>query len=167
MLRRPRTRPRRFWSWKKRRRHVPRGVLLLGVLLVLLGVWLYDPDALTQATDRVPITTTEYVAPHNLSVIDGDTVRHAGQRIRLIGYDTPETYRAECDSERKRGDAATAHLGELLRVASSAELSYLPRQDKFERRLARLTIDGRDVADIMVSEDLARRYSGGQRQSWC
>ena len=27
--------------------------------------------------------------------------------------------------------------------------------------------DGQDVADVMVGEGLARRYSGGQRQSWC
>jgi endonuclease YncB( thermonuclease family) len=28
-------------------------------------------------------------------------------------------------------------------------------------------LDGRDVADVMISEKLARRYNGGQRQSWC
>jgi endonuclease YncB( thermonuclease family) len=65
------------------------------------------------------------------------------------------------------GDAATDRLRDLLARASSAELIYLPRRDQYGRDLARLMVDGRDVADTMVSEGLARRYTGGQRRPWC
>ena len=146
---------------------MPRGALLPVTLLVLLGLWLYDPNTLTQTTARVEQPAVDRVIPSQLTVVDGDTVNLAGQTIRLVGFDTPETYRAECASERRLGDAATDRLRELLARASSAELAYLPRPDRYGRDLARLMLDGQDVADIMVGEGLARRYSGGQRRPWC
>ena len=146
---------------------MPRGALLPVTLLVLLGLWLYDPNTLTQATARVGQPAVDRVIPSHLTVVDGDTVNLAGQPIRLVGFDTPETYRAECASERRLGDAATDRLRDLLTRASSAQLAYLPRRDQYGRDLARLMLDGRDVADIMVGEGFARRYTGGQRQPWC
>ena len=146
---------------------MPRGALLPATLLVLLGLWLYDPNMLTQATARVQTSTVESISPSRLTVVDGDTVRLAGDTIRLVGFDTPETYRAQCDAERVRGDAATERLRELLDQATAAQLAYLPRRDQYGRDLAQLMLDGQDVADVMVREGLARRYSGGHRQSWC
>lgn len=146
---------------------MPRGALLPATLLILLGLWLYDPNTFTQATARVEQSAADHVIPSHLKVVDGDTVTLRGQSIRLVGFDTPETYRAQCVSERSLGDAATDRLRDLLARASSAELVYLPRRDQYERDLARLMLDGRDVADIMVGEGLARRYSDGQRRSWC
>ena len=146
---------------------MPRGAFLPATLLVLLGLWLYDPNTLTQATARIEQPAVDRVIPNHLTVVDGDTVNLAGQSIRLVGFDTPETYRAQCASERSLGDAASARLRDLLAGASSAELVYLPRRDQYGRDLARLMLDGRDVADIMVGEGLARRYTGGHRQSWC
>ena len=143
---------------------MPRGATLPATLLILLGMWLYDPNTLTQATTRIEL---DRVIPSHLTVVDGDTVNLAGQSIRLVGFDTPETYRAECASERRLGNAATDRLRDLLARASSAQLAYLPRRDQYGRDLARLMLDGRDVADIMVGEGLARRYTGGHRQSWC
>ena len=166
-LRRPRRRPSHFRPFRWRLRRSIRRVLFPTTLLVLLGLWLIDPDTLNSAWERQAPRAPETVDPGGLSVVDGDTVRRAGQTIRLVGYDTPETYRAECEAERTRGDAATARLRELLAQASSAQLSYLPRQDRYVRDLARLTIDGRDVAATMVREGHARSYSGGQRESWC
>ena len=146
---------------------MPRGALLPATLLILLGLWLYDPNTFTQATARVGQPAVDRVIPGHLTVVDGDTVNLRGHSIRLVGFDTQETYRAQCASERRLGDAATDRLRDLLARASSAELVYLPRRDQYGRDLARLMLDGRDVADIMVGEGLARRYSGGHRQSWC
>ena len=146
---------------------MPRSALLPATLLVFLGLWLYDPNTLTQATARVEQPAVDRVIPSHLTVVDGDTVTFRGQSIRLVGFDTPETYRAQCASERRLGDAATDRLRELLAGASSAQLAYLPHPDRYGRDLARLMLDGRDVADTMVSEGLARRYTGGQRRPWC
>lgn len=144
-----------------------RGAFLPATLLIFLGVWLYDPNMLTQTTSRLEQPSVNRVIPSHLTVVDGDTVRLAGQAIRLIGFDTPETYQAQCAAERDLGEAATARLRDLLAESSSAQLAYLPRRDQYGRDLARLMLDGRDVADIMVGEGLARRYNEGQRRPWC
>ena len=146
---------------------MPRGVFLPATLLVLLGLWLYDPNMLTQATSRVEQPTMDRVIRSHVTVVDGATVRLVGQAIRLVGFDTPETYEARCAAERDLGEAATDRLRDLLARASSVQLAYLPRRDQYGRELARLVLDGRDVADIMVEEGFARRYVGGQRGSWC
>ena len=36
--------------------------------------------------------------PRAVQVLDGDTVRVEGQPYRLVGFDAPETYRAQCPS---------------------------------------------------------------------
>jgi len=144
-----------------------RGVLLPAILLVLLGLWLFAPNTLTEATERVEQSAVDRVNLSQLMVVDGDTLRHSGRSIRLVGFDTPETYQAQCANERNLGNAATNRLRDLLARASSVELAYLPRQDRYGRDLARLMLDGRDVAEIMVGEGFARPYTGGQRRSWC
>lgn len=167
LLRRPRKRPSRFLRCKRQRRRITRGALLPATLLVLLGLWLFDPNTLTEATERMERPAVDRVSPSQLTIVDGDTVRLSGQSIRLVGFDTPETYRARCNNERTLGNAATKRLRDLLARASTIELVYLRRKDRYGRNLARLMLDGRDVADIMVEEGFARRYSGGQRWSWC
>ncbi|WP_299682536.1 thermonuclease family protein [uncultured Roseobacter sp.] len=107
------------------------------------------------------------VATSRLAVVDGDTVRLDGETIRLIGFDAPETFEAACESERVRGEAATARLRDLLDAASEAQLSFRANPDRYQRRLAQLTLDGKDVAATMVDEGFARPYTGGSRQSWC
>lgn len=144
-----------------------RGALLPATVLVLLGLWLFDPNTLSEATKRVAQAAVERVNLSQLTVVDGDTLRHSGRSIRLVGFDTPETYRARCPNERTLGNAATNRLRDLLARASTVELVYLRRQDRYGRDLARLMLDGQDIADIMVEDGFARRYSGGQRRSWC
>jgi endonuclease YncB( thermonuclease family) len=100
-------------------------------------------------------------------VVDGDTIKAPyGVTYRLMGYDTPETRFARCDAERELGLAAKDRLEELLargevRVLESGKL------DKYGRTLAELTVNGRDVGDILIDEGLARPYQGGKRASWC
>jgi hypothetical protein len=47
------------------------------------------------------------IEPGQVEVLDGDTVRVAGETFRLVGFDAPETYRAQCPSERELGNRAT------------------------------------------------------------
>ena len=39
--------------------------------------------------------TASPVEPGQVEVIDGDTIRIGSETFRLIGFDTPETYRAQ------------------------------------------------------------------------
>jgi endonuclease YncB( thermonuclease family) len=116
------------------------------------------------------------------TVIDGDTVRWQGRTVRLIGFDAPETgNRARCASELDRGDRATTRLREL--IASSNVTVELVRcacppakvgteACNFGRACGILTVNGRDVGDRLIAEDLARPYHCQQfscpsRGSWC
>lgn len=105
--------------------------------------------------------------PAEIHVIDGDTIAVGGQRYRLTGYDTPETYQARCDREKALGDRATKRLRTLVRSRRPVELLVARGRDKFGRRLARLLVGSRDVGDILVAEGLARRFDAGQREGWC
>ena len=100
-------------------------------------------------------------------VIDGDTIRAPyGVKYRLLGFDAPETFQAQCDAELALGRRATERLKELLasgevRVIESGKL------DRYGRTLAHLTVNGRDVGGVLIGEGLARPYNGGRRQGWC
>ena len=104
-----------------------------------------------------------------IETVDGDTVRKGDVSYRLLGYDTPETIFAECEAERRLGIKAKERLAELIDNAGEVILIEQGRKrDHYGRGLARLIIDGRDVADVLVEEGYARRYDGRtRRRGWC
>ncbi len=90
-------------------------------------------------------------------VIDGDTVAVGGHHWRLTGYDTPELYKGKVKTkERFVGVQAAVRLGELLR-SGKAELEVTDAPDRWGRGRARLTVDGRDIADVMKEEGLVKK----------
>lgn len=98
-------------------------------------------------------------------VIDGDTIIHEGQTIRIMGLDAPELH-PRCTAEAVMAAQARARLAELLAEGFTVEPHG---QDRYGRVLAVVrTARGLDVAHVMISEGLARRYDGrGPRQPWC
>ena len=109
-------------------------------------------------------------------VLDGDTFSAAVNiapdiaitvRVRLINVDTPEMNGA-CDDEIHRANIAKDRLAELLPVGTVVDLQNI-KDDKYLGRIDANVImtDGRDVGKVLVSEGLARVYSGGKRMSWC
>ena len=109
----------------------------------------------------------ETISSASIYVIDGDTIDVDGNRFRLVGLDTPETYRAQCDYDLALGGAATARLVELVGSGSVLDLAVLPGRDKYGRGLARFFVGGRNVAEILTSDGLARAYEGGRRLNCC
>lgn len=104
-------------------------------------------------------------------IVDGDTIDltcQTGQteRIRILGYDTPETYYAECPAEKQLGDAATRYLRDLAARQPVTRVERT-RKDRYDRTLAHIWIGGENLANIMVAENLAVPYTGNQRISWC
>ncbi len=102
-------------------------------------------------------------------VYDGDTVAldcPLGRKTtRLVGFDTPETKDPGCMAEAALGKRATLRLRELVQAG---QVAFDGRgYDKYGRLLATLTVDGVDVAEILVAEGLAERYRGGSRINWC
>lgn len=102
----------------------------------------------------------------SIRAVDGDTIEFAGQTVRIIGLDAPETRRAQCQDERRRGLLAKWALADLL-ASGEVRMIKQRRRDRYGRILARLTVDGRDVAAVMISQGHARPYDGGKRQGWC
>ena len=108
-----------------------------------------------------------WVSSQRINVVDGDTIRIGDDRYRLMGFDTPETRFAQCDSERERGNQATRRLETLIRSEADVILHVAPDKDRYDRFLATLEIAGQDVGPVLISEGLARPYDGGQRMGWC
>jgi micrococcal nuclease len=110
-----------------------------------------------------------------LRVVDGDTLEveariWLGQgvqvSVRLRGIDTPEL-KGKCEAEREAAAKAKARLTQLVGdgEVKLAEVGY----DKFGGRvLARVSDSkGRDLAQALIADGLARAYDGKSRRAWC
>jgi len=100
-------------------------------------------------------------------VIDGDTFALGGTRVRIADIDTPEAA-GRCAGESALAARATARLRALL-AAGPFELHPLPGgrdEDAYGRKLRIVTRNGRSLGDQLVTEGLARTWSG-RRQPWC
>jgi endonuclease YncB( thermonuclease family) len=117
-----------------------------------------------------------------IEVIDGDTVRLQGVIYRLAGFDTPERGdKARCDYERRRAEEARERLRKLVagggtsfqRVACACRAGQEGTKNcNFGRLCGSVSIDGRDVGEILISEGLAHPYvcaatSCPPRRPWC
>ena len=109
------------------------------------------------------------VATHaqaQLSITDGDTIKIDGETIRIMGVDTPETFRAKCPAEKYLGLRAKHRLQQLL-VSDEVTIERHGK-DKYRRTLARVFVNGQDVAHVLIGEGLGREYHGRtKRRSWC
>lgn len=100
-------------------------------------------------------------------VIDGDTLRVQGIVIRIADIDTPEISRPGCTEEKRLGEQATARLIELLKAGRFGLIAWKRRdEDRYGRKLRVLMRDGRSLGSILISEGLARPWTG-KRQPWC
>ncbi len=157
----------------------PRGAFI--ALFLLLFACSDDPQSTQEGRRETAAKTAAQTAAQRAAqtgpactitrVIDGDTVAMACRglgsfRARLMGHDTPETYRARCRAELALGQRATARLRQLLAGAEDIAFSF-HGTDRYGRMLTRLRIDGRDVGQRLISEGLAVQYSGGRRIDWC
>ena len=100
-------------------------------------------------------------------VVDGDTFWLDGVKIRIADIDTPEISEPKCDSEYDLGMKATYRLRDLLNEGPF-ELSSIGNrdEDKYGRKLRIVVRHGRSLGDQLVSEGLARTWSG-RREPWC
>lgn len=109
---------------------------------------------------------SEPLAEAEWRVVDGDTFVHDGARIRIADIDTPEIFSPKCAAEKALGLRAKARLHELL-AAGPYQLETLGRdEDRYGRKLRVVTRGGRSLGDQLVSEGLARTWSG-RREPWC
>lgn len=94
------------------------------------------------------------------SVVDGDTIEIHGTRIRLSGYDTPESG-ARC-GEVNVYQAGALALSDF--VASRTVTCTPTGTDRYERTTATCSVDETDLGEYVVSQGWGRdwpRYSDG------
>ena len=84
-------------------------------------------------------------------VIDGDTIRVSGERIRLSGLDAPEV-----DQVAKHQDGYWFKQGQRIKSALIKEIGgkvvrvTVEGYDKYDRVLGIVTCDGRDIGEWLV-----------------
>ncbi|GAA1803251.1 thermonuclease family protein [Nesterenkonia flava] len=82
-------------------------------------------------------------------VIDGDTLELAdGERVRLLGIDSPE--RGECHF-----DTASARMSELVLGQSVTLTRAGEDRDRYDRLLRYVDVDGTDAGLTLIQEGLA------------
>ena len=134
-----------------------------GIISTLAGIVMY-----ANCAHAVPATVNY--------IIDGDTFSayvnlatdiQISVRVRLINADTPEL-NGQCASEIARAQLAQARLAEIIPVGTTVELTNI-KDDKYLGRIDAhvITPGGHDVGEILIRENLARRYGGGKRAGWC
>jgi len=100
-------------------------------------------------------------------VVDGDTLWSDGVKVRVADIDTPEVSEPECASEAALGAKATVRLLQLVNAGEFQMRAWQGRdEDRYGRKLRVLIRGGKSLGDTLVSEGLARTWSG-RRQSWC
>ncbi|MCB4863019.1 thermonuclease family protein [Sphingobium indicum] len=99
-------------------------------------------------------------------VVDGDTIWLDGQKIRVADIDAPETHPPRCPAEAALGERATHRLHQLVNAGPFTVATLDRDTDGYGRKLRGLTRDGQSLGDVLVSEGLARTWSG-RREPWC
>jgi endonuclease YncB( thermonuclease family) len=125
--------------------------------------------SMTLAASNMPATVFEKcTGGHRIAcVIDGDTLWIDGTKVRIADIDAPEISEPRCASELALVNRATERLIELVNQGPF-EMRVWPGHDKdgYGRALRVLVRDGHSLGDILVSEGLARTWSG-RREPWC
>jgi endonuclease YncB( thermonuclease family) len=104
-------------------------------------------------------------------IIDGDTFALGSERVRILNIDAPETRGSRCERELVLGLKAKERLAGLLRAGSVDVVR--DGQDRYRRTLARVSVGGLDVGQVLVREGLALPWqSGGEAKEarlrhWC
>ncbi len=141
------------------------GGLLAGAVGGLIGInWLVS-TASAQAGG--PHTFAVCSTIRQTCVVDGDTIWLEGVKIRIADIDTPEISSPKCNAEYERGIRARDRLVVLL---NGGEFELRPignrDEDQYGRKLRVIVRGERSLGDQLVSEDLARTWTG-RRESWC
>jgi len=98
-----------------------------------------------------------------LRVVDGDTFEVSGEKVRLFGIDAPE-HAQTCVTEQGARWACGAWVTAQTALKFEGKRAHCREmdRDRYERIVARCDVEGRDVAQELVSDGLAfayRKYS--------
>ena len=161
--------------------------LIVGAILLFA---MFGSGSSNGSRDQITISPAT-TAPQSVqggivtAIIDGDTIRIRGMSrdVRLVGFDTPETFRPQCSRESALGREATSRLVQMVTTAKELEFrelrcacpsSTLGTNDcNFGRACGILKVDGKDVGKRLIAEGLATPFHCGHTscprrpRPWC
>jgi endonuclease YncB( thermonuclease family) len=116
----------------------------------------------------------EPIAVDAINVVDGDTIKVGPDTYRMIGYDTPEVRtprRKVSPDEKALATEAKKRFIELLH-SGSLDLTEMPcscpahtpgtKKCNHGRKCAVLSVDGKNIGDTLIAEELAMPFVCGQ-----
>lgn len=122
-------------------------------------------------------------ATQSFTVTDGDTIRlDDGTRVRLNGFNAPESRDPQCEREAILGNRAKERLEELAATGSTrvyqVQCACRPgtggtKRCNYGRSCGVPQINGRDVGEILINEGLAVPFECGKTscpktpRPWC
>jgi endonuclease YncB( thermonuclease family) len=125
--------------------------------------------SMTLTAANMPATVFEKcTGSHRIAcVIDGDTLWIDGTKVRVADIDAPEISEPKCASELALGNRATERLIQLINQGPFEMRAWPGRdKDRYGRALRVLVRNGHSLGDVLVSEGLARTWTG-RREPWC
>lgn len=142
---------------------------MANIKLIGLAVFLLSSDVFAgNGSGNEPHSTVTILSVK--SVYDGDTFRaylpniKKDQRIRVRGVDTPEI-KGSCVAEILAAVKARDFVRKLLYSANKIVLINIGK-DRYERVLAKVIVDGQDLAQTLIDRNLGRKWKG-KRERWC
>lgn len=108
----------------------------------------------------------ELIIAGTLFAVDGDTLALGQERIRLENVDTPELHPCRCPAECALAEKAKTFTQAAL-DRGPVRVERIPRVDRYGRSIARVTIGGRDLGEMLIAAGLGRPYRGERRNPWC
>lgn len=102
---------------------------------------------------------------------DGDTcyvtIENENTKIRLLELDTPEISKPKCTQEKKLGIQARDFINELILNAKNIKIKTEYKKDYFGRTLAFVIIDGVNISELLIKNNLGVVYKKGHKKNWC
>ena len=146
------------------RHRVPCTAIIVAMLRVLSIL-----ASAVAALMAMPVDAADYDGSGRVVwVTDGDTFRlESGERIRIAGIDAPETHRdqAKCAGEVVLGLRAKDRATSLL---AGRNVTFHRVGRSYNRTVATVSIDGRDVGSELVRMGIAEWWPRGRpKPGWC
>ncbi|TWF54780.1 hypothetical protein [Neorhizobium alkalisoli] len=99
-------------------------------------------------------------------VVSADRFVFHGQKIRLVGIEVPDIKKPHCEAERIKASDAELRVRAFLDSGPFELQSWQGNDAEIDgHKLRAVTRNGRSLADILVSEGLAKRPGAGK--GWC
>ncbi|MFN7023047.1 MAG: thermonuclease family protein [Pseudorhizobium sp.] len=188
---RPQMRPQRSlqrpsWQWPRRRwRYREIKLVVLLAMMAIVAVLALLQQGLSFVGDNPAPSGVIASQPlsQGFTITDGDTIRMSdGTPVRLVGFNTPETFEPRCEREAQLGKMATDRLRQLVASGTATVTKTAcackpgtegTKQCNFGRSCGILRVDGRDVGQTLISDGLAAPFICGPTscprlpRPWC